>query len=134
MTSFEPEAGEAVDEPGPNAVSIETVGALLDIGPSTIQRARSTLTLLGDGGRRTIVEQLALRPQAPAESLPQTTGMGSPDLYHRLRSLRRNGVVARDRAHIYSVEPEALRCLSQYFDSLMVAASLTVPVPGKADQ
>lgn len=115
-------------------VSVETVGAMLEVGPSTIQRARTSLTLLGDGGRRTIVEQLALRPQAPADSLPRTTGMGSPDLYHRLRSLHRNGVVARDRSHVYSVDPEALRCLSRYFDSLMVAASLTSAASGGASR
>ncbi len=114
-------------------VSIETISELTRVGPETIRRARTVLPLLGDAGRRTIIEQLALRPQTPAESLPRTTGMGSPDLYHRLRSLRRNGIVSRDRTHVYRLDPEALRSLSRYFDSLMVAASLnaTSAVAGK---
>jgi DNA-binding IclR family transcriptional regulator len=105
--------------------SVETVAGLMGIDAISLRRAQHVLTLLGDSGRRTIIEQLALTPQAPAGGLPGTTGMSHPDLYHRLRSLRRNGVLHRSRHHVYSVDPDTLRCMSRYMDSLMVAASLT---------
>lgn len=89
-----------------------------------LEQARTVTNLLGDAGRRTIIERLAGRPQAPADSLRDLMGMCSPDIYHRLRSLRRNNVLTSDRMSIYSVNPSIMKLLSRYFDILMVTASL----------
>ncbi|MDQ2859872.1 MAG: winged helix-turn-helix domain-containing protein [Pseudomonadota bacterium] len=111
---------------GPSdAVALETVGALMQVRPADFQRARGLFTLLGDPGRRTVLESLSRRPQRPSETLPEATGMNEADIYHRLRSLRRGAVISRDRHHVYRVDPDALGCASRYVDTLMAAAALT---------
>ena len=82
------------------------------------------MELLGDPGRRTIVERLSLEPRQPKNGLSQLMGMDLPNIYHRLRSLRYNNIVACDKDHIYHVEPRPILAASKYFDVLAVASSL----------
>lgn len=108
-----------------DARDLEAVGDLLNVPPAVVDRARILLDLLGDPGRRTILERLSRRPEKPAQRLPELTAMETPDIYHRLRSLLRRRVIMRNRHHIYSVDPASLACASRYVDMIAVAASLT---------
>lgn len=126
-------SGKAATSPAPpggasthaDGRDLEAVGNLLNVTPAVLDRARGLLTLLGDPGRRTILERLARRPEKPAQRLPDLMGMDGADIYHRLRSLLRRRVLVRNRHHIYSVDPAALSCASRYLDMIAVAASLT---------
>ena len=106
------------------AVSVDSIGTLMSVDIAEIDNARRLLAILGDPGRRTIIEHLSLRPETPGRGLPDIMGMDSANIYHRLRSLRYNKVVRCDKDHIYCVEPEPLRFLSRYFQVLTVASSL----------
>ena len=110
-----------------DARDLEVIGDLLSVTPTVLARARGFFTLMGDPGRRTVVERLSRQPERPGRNLPDVTGMESPDIYHRLRSLLRGRIIVKNRHHIYSVDPLALNCASQYIDTLMAAASLTTP-------
>lgn len=107
------------------APGLDTVGGLLNISADDLQRAREFFTLLGDPGRRTILERLSRRPQKPGAALPGVTGMDGADIYHRLRSLRWGRVLTKDRHQIYSVDPASLECARKYVDVLIVVASRT---------
>lgn len=104
-------------------ISIDRIGELLNVAPSELQRARRLFTLLGDPGRRTILERLATRPQRPGSALPEITGMNGADIYHRLRSLRWSRVLVKDRHFIYHVDPTSLECARKYVDTLIVASA-----------
>lgn len=105
--------------------TLDTVGGLLNVSPADLRRARHLFTLLGDPGRRTILERLSRRPQKPGTSLPGATGMDGADIYHRLRSLRWGRVLTKDRHQIYRVDPASLECARKYVDVLIVVASRT---------
>ncbi len=111
-----------------DARDLKAISELLDVTPAVLDRARSLFTLLGDPGRRTVLERLSRQPERPGRSLPEMTGMEDADIYHRLRSLRRGSVIVKNRHHIYSVDPLTLSCASRYIDTLTVAASLTARV------
>ena len=105
-------------------VSVDSIGTLMSVDVTEIDSARRLLAILGDPGRRTIIEHLSLGPETPGRRLPDIMGMDSANIYHRLRSLRYNRIVRCDKDHIYCVEPEPLRFLSRYFQVLTVASSL----------
>lgn len=107
----------------------ERIGGLVGVTGTDLNTARGLFNLLGDPGRRTVLERLARQPDRPGRSLPDVTGMNNPDLYHRLRSLTKCGFVTKNRHHVYSVDPRALACASRYADLLTLAASLTVREP-----
>ena len=107
----------------PSGTTIETIGGLLRVSPDELQRARRLFSLLGDPGRRTILERLARRPQRPGSALPEITGMNGADIYHRLRCLRWGRVLVKDRHYIYHVDPTSLECARKYVDTLIVAAA-----------
>jgi hypothetical protein len=108
-----------------DATALEAIGGLLGVTPADIARARELFALMGDPGRRTVLERLSRQPERPGRSLPDVTGLDNPDIYHRLRSLMHGGVIVKNRHHIYSVDPVALNCASRYIDTLTAAASLT---------
>jgi hypothetical protein len=110
---------------GAEARTLESIGELAGITRDDMDRGRRLLTLLGDAGRRTVLEQLSRRPDKPGHRLPNITGMDHADLYHRLRSLTYCGVIAKNRHHVYSVDPGVLTSASRYADLLTLAASLT---------
>ncbi|MBA3810685.1 MAG: hypothetical protein H0X27_03385 [Caulobacteraceae bacterium] len=103
---------------------LSAIGGLMGLSDGEIDRARQAFTLLGDPGRRTILERVARRPQTASDSLPRVSGMTIPDIHHRLRSLRRARLIRRDRHHVYSVDAESLAGLSRYADLLAAAAAL----------
>jgi hypothetical protein len=107
------------------APSLDAVGNLLKVSADDLQRARELFTLLGDPGRRTILERLSRRPQRPGTALPGVTGMDGADIYHRLRSLRWGRVLTKDRHQIYRVDPASLECARKYVDLLILVASWT---------
>ena len=107
----------------PSGTTIETIGGLLRVSPGELQRARRLFSLLGDPGRRTILERLARRPQRPGSTLPEITGMNGADIYHRLRCLRWGRVLVKDRHYIYHVDPTSLECARKYVDTLIVVAA-----------
>jgi len=107
------------------APGLDTVGDLLKVSADDLRWAREILTLLGDPGRRTILERLSRSPQRPGAALPGVTGMDGADLCHRLRSLRWGRVLTKDRHQIYRVDPASLECARRYVDGLIVAASWT---------
>ncbi len=102
---------------------VTRVAGMLNVDDETLSRARRLLGMLGDPGRRTVLERLSFKPQRAGVTLPDITGMNHPDIYHRLRSLLRGQFVSRNRHHVYSVDPEALSCASRYIDTLMVVAA-----------
>jgi hypothetical protein len=104
---------------------LDTVGDLLKVSADELRWAREILTLLGDPGRRTILERLSRSPQKPGAALPGVTGMDGADIYHRLRSLRWGRVLTRDRHQIYRVDPASLECARKYFDVLIVVGART---------
>lgn len=111
------------------ASALEQIGGLIGVTGAQLNRARNLFNLLGDPGRRTVLERLARQPDRPGRALPDVTGMNHPDLYHRIRSLRNSGFLTRNRHHVYEVDPGALACASRYADLLALAASLTVREP-----
>jgi hypothetical protein len=108
-----------------DATTLEAIGGLLGVTQADMATAREIFTLMGDPGRRTVLERLSRQPQRPGLSLPNVTGLDNPDIYHRLRSLMHGGVIVKNRHHIYSANPTALNCASRYIDTLTTAVSLT---------
>ncbi|MEP6966875.1 MAG: hypothetical protein ABI906_02235 [Pseudomonadota bacterium] len=106
---------------------LSAIGSLMGLSAGEIDRARNVFTLLGDPGRRTILERVARKPQTASEALPRVSGMTIPDIHYRLRSLRRAKLIRRDRHHVYSVEPATLVSLSRYADLLAATAALGLP-------
>jgi len=112
------------DPDGSEAGALAHIGGLLGMTRADIDRARELFDLLGDPGRRTVLERLSRQPERPGRALPDMTGMDPTDIYHRLRCLSHRGFVTKNRHHIYSVDPAALVCASRYADLLSVAAAL----------
>lgn len=77
------------------------------------------LTALGDPTRRAIFERLAARPGAVGE-LARDLPVSRPAVSQHLKVLKTAGLV-RDQPvgtrRIYSVDPEALAAVRDYFDS-----------------
>lgn len=73
---------------------------------------------LGDGTRRQIVEQLAVRPRTVGE-LAAELPVSRPAVSQHLKVLREAGLVAvrpYGTRRIYHVDPEAVAAMRAYFD------------------
>jgi DNA-binding transcriptional ArsR family regulator len=92
--------------------------------------ADQALGALGDGRRRAIVEQLALRPSSVGEiaaGLPVT----SPAVSQHLRVLKEAGLVRENPEgvrRIYRLNPAGLAAIRQWLDAHFATAPGTVSV------
>jgi hypothetical protein len=100
------------------------IARLLQIDGAEIAGGRQVLRLMGDGIRRRLVEELARRPQPLGIALMEAMAASRANLYFRLSTLERGGLVQRARNRTYHLSSDTLVATRRYVDLLITASSM----------